>query len=231
MSVTALMAMPFVHSSARAQTEGDEGVPDYLRAENKVYQEQYNKEQFDVTDTNDDGFLSKEELKARPAWAGGFFYGAEDERIAHADENKDGKISYEEAKAQKEWEIAHAKELNKKYGKETLLWYNNKDWLMKHPEAAERLIGNSNWLEDHPEIAREMYENRKWLAEHPGAQKALYQNRQWVLDHPNVARKLYNNDEFLSKNPEFKKDAEEFFKQHPEMKGQTETQGQTEREQ
>jgi len=216
--VIALVGGLMAAGSVLAQSGEDEGVPDYLKAENKAYQQKYNQEQFDLTDTNGDGFLSKEELAARPAWAGGYFYGADDERIGHADKNKDGLISLEEAVAEKKWEIAHAKELNKKYSKETLTWYNNKDWLKAHPEAAQRLMANSNWLDDHPFVLKELYQDRKWLAANPEVSKALYTNRKWLYDHPKIAKKIYMNKEYLANHPEFAKDADEFFESHPELK-------------
>ncbi len=216
--VIALVAGLLVEGSVLAQSDGDEGIPDYLKSENKVYQKKYNREQFNMTDIDGDGFLSRDELAARPAWAGGFFYGAEDERIATADKNGDGLISFEEAVAQKKWEIAHAGELNKKYGKETLTWYNNKDWLKSHPKAAKKLISNSNWLEDHPQVVKQMYQDRKWLAANPEVSKAVYMNRKWLYNHPKVAKKLYENKEYLADHPEFSKDAQKFFESHPELK-------------
>jgi hypothetical protein len=200
--------------------EDEKGVPDYLKAENKLYQEKYNLEQFKLTDTNGDGFLSPDELAARPAWKGGYFFGADDERIALADKDGDKLISLEEAKAEKQWEIEHAEELNKKYGKELKTWYNNKEWLMEHPEVLAKLVTHTNWLDDHPIITKELYKNRVWLAKHPEVAGNIYSNREWLAKHPRVAKEFYENTEFLDKHPEFKKDAEKFFAEHPEMQQQ-----------
>lgn len=44
----------------------DEAVPSYLKRGNKLYQEKYNREQFDLTDINGDGYLDLDELANRP---------------------------------------------------------------------------------------------------------------------------------------------------------------------
>ena len=103
------------------------------------YDELYDYERFQAADTNNDGVLDKEELRAEQK---DFEYYQDNKRFRHADTNNDGVISLQEAKAERRWEKEHFEEL----AKNAL-----QDYKRKHPDVD---FENTAWLREHPEISK-----------------------------------------------------------------------------
>ena len=196
--VIMFFATLFVFSFALAQE----------RAEG-VYDELYDMERFEATDTNNDGVLDKEELRAEQK---DFEYYRDNARFQHTDTNNDGVLSLEETKAQKRWEKEHHERLAKEAFKDLKNKYPNADfkdinWLKEHPDVAKELYNNRQWLEEHPNVAGKLADNKEWLSKHPEVSKEIYQNRRFLTRNPDIAEKLYDNKEFLAKHPELSKRA------------------------
>lgn len=166
---------------------------------NKIYQRFYNRSEFDRTDTNGDGALDAEELKARGRWTSGFVIGRGDDRVEHADKDGDGKISFAEAREQKKWEIQHRADLIKKSSATLRAVRDNKEWLQSHREVTKVLTSHDDYLADHPNIAQALYKDRAWLANHPSAARELYLRRAVLANNPDKLHVLYKHRHELVK--------------------------------
>jgi hypothetical protein len=171
------------------------------------YDELYDLERFNTADTNKDGILDKNELRAEQK---DFEYYRDNERFKHADTNNDGFLSLDETKAEKQWEKEHYKKLGNEALNDLQKKYPGADfgdgkYLRNHPEVVAELYNNRAWLNNHPNTAKKIAENSKWLANHPQVAGAIYENRHWLVNNPDVATKLYNNKKFLNQHPKFTK--------------------------
>lgn len=152
-----------------------------------AYKELYDLERFKQIDTNNDGLLSREELKSDQKWFENYKAEA---RFKHADTNADEMISLEEAKAHRQWELE-----------------NLEEWLAEHPRIAEfieRHPGLIDELAKHPRAAEYLAQHPQvvdWMEKYPNAARFL-------IKHPNAARFLHNHpniEKFLAKHPDARK--------------------------
>jgi len=175
------------------------GVEGERHPRNKIYQRFYNRSEFDRTDTNGDGALDAEELKARGRWTSGFVVGRGEDRVEHADKDGDGKISLAEAREQKKWEIQHRSELTNESSGTLRAVRENKEWLQDHREVAKKLTSHDDYLADHPNIAEALYKDRAWLANHPSAARDIYLHRDALANNSDRLKALYNHRQEIAK--------------------------------
>ncbi len=96
----------------------------------------------------------------------------------------------------------------------------NAKFLKKNPSLVEELFGNFFWLADHGDIAEEVYSDKFWTNSHPEAMVVLHRNLRWMAANPSEAKDLYKDRAATQRLPEllgWRADHKDFIRQHPRL--------------
>lgn len=145
---------------------------------------------YELTDQNQDGFISFYELQDRSHSEKLYRYNTE-------------------RKSLRELSMEHP-----------LLSQADARYLKQNPELVAQLFGNFVWLSENRELAESIYTDRLWTGNHPEVMVALHRNLRWMAANPSDAEKLYRNRSATQYLPEllsWRADHKDFIRQHPRL--------------
>jgi hypothetical protein len=127
---------------------------------------------YELTDKNQDGLLSFNELNTRRQTENIYLF---------SQQRKD------------------LRELARAY---PMLAQADQVYLKANPALVEALFHNLIWMYDNPELAAKVYQDKRWMAANPQAAIALQSNLRWLAANPFAANQLYRDRAATQKLPE-----------------------------
>ena len=101
-----------------------------------------------------------------------------------------------------------------------LLAQADEKYLKKHPKLVAKLFGNFVWLSENRELAENLYTDRFWTNNHPEVLVSLHRNLRWMAANPADAKSLYRDRSATQYLPEllsWRADHKDFIRQHPRL--------------
>lgn len=127
---------------------------------------------FDLSDNNQDGYLSFNEVNLRRRTENSFLF---------------------------IYQRRQLREIGRDF---PLLAQADIDYLKANPALVSRLFSNLLWMYDNPGLAERLYSDKRWLSANPQAAIALHTNLRWLAAHPTAASQLYRDRGTTQKLPE-----------------------------
>lgn len=127
---------------------------------------------FDLSDNNQDGYLSFNEVNLRRRTENSFLF------------------------------TYHRRQLRDISSDFPLLAQADIKYLKANPALVNRLFSNLIWMYEHPGLAERLYSDKRWLSANPEAAIALHTNLRWLAAHPTAATQLYRDRSTTQKLPE-----------------------------
>ncbi|MEL6673754.1 MAG: EF-hand domain-containing protein [Bacteroidota bacterium] len=93
-------------------------------------------------------------------------------------------------------------------------------YLKKQPELVSMLFGNVIWMYEHVTLAEAVFKDKGWMDRHPQVKLALHQNLRWMAANPMEARTLYRDRQITNQLPHllsWRADHKTFLRQYPKL--------------
>lgn len=78
----------------------------------------------------------------------------------------------------------------------------NLELLRNTPELVNALFGNLVWMYEHADLAQQLYADPVWTQRYPESLVALHQNLRWMVANPTAAKNVYRNRVATQRLPE-----------------------------
>lgn len=143
---------------------------------------------YEVSDKNQDGFLSFQEVVNR----------TKSETI----------YSYQQER----------KEILRLAREYPLIFQADVKYLKNNPELTGQLFRNFVWMYEHSDLVRDICKDKGWMTKNPKVTLTLHKNLRWMASNPTLAKSLYKNRDLTHKLPHllgWRANHLEFIRRHP----------------